>query len=159
MQVSPRFSSGSPGKDGLPVLPESRTDKYQQGKIPLHAAVSRRGKRGRGALMAPGEDLSGRVLDLSGMISCQPGAIVSKMLVYKKSGTITLFAFDQGEGLSEHTAPYDAILMVLEGEAEVTIAGTAFPLTPGQLIIMPANIPHAVHAKTPFKMLLTMIHA
>jgi quercetin dioxygenase-like cupin family protein len=109
--------------------------------------------------MPPGEDLTARVLDLPGLVSCQPGAIVSKMLVYKKSGTITLFAFDQGEGLSEHTAPYDAILMVLEGEAEVTIAGTASPLTPGQLIIMPANVPHAVHAKTPFKMLLTMIHA
>jgi len=109
--------------------------------------------------MAPGEDLSGRVLDPSGMVSCQPGAIVSKMLVYKKSGTITLFAFDTGEGLSEHTAPYDAILLVLEGEAEVTIAGTVFSLIPGQLIIMPANVPHAVQAKTPFKMMLTMIHA
>jgi quercetin dioxygenase-like cupin family protein len=109
--------------------------------------------------MAPGEDLSGRVLDLPGMVSCQPGAIVSKMLVYKKSGTITLFAFDAGEGLSEHTAPYDAILLVLGGEAEVTIAETVFPLVPGQLIIMPANVPHAVHAKTPFKMMLTMIHA
>ncbi|MDD1712991.1 MAG: cupin domain-containing protein [Methanoregulaceae archaeon] len=109
--------------------------------------------------MVPGEDLSGRVLDLPGLVSCQPGAIVSKMLVYKKSGTITLFAFDEGEGLSEHTAPYDAILMVIEGEAEVTIAGTVSSLVPGQLIIMPANVPHAVHAITPFKMLLTMIHA
>jgi quercetin dioxygenase-like cupin family protein len=109
--------------------------------------------------MAPGEDLAGRVLDPSGMVSCQPGAIVSKMLVYKKSGTITLFAFDKGEGLSEHTAPYDAILLVLEGEADVTIAGSAFSLIPGQLIIMPANVPHAVHAKTPCKMILTMIHA
>lgn len=109
--------------------------------------------------MPAGEDLVGRVLDLSGLVSCQPGAIVSKMLVYKKSGTITLFAYDEGEGLSEHTAPYDAILMVLEGEAEVTIAGNGFALGPGQLIIMPANVPHAVHAKTPFKMLLTMIHA
>ena len=109
--------------------------------------------------MPPEEDLAGRVLDLPGLVSCQPGAIVSKMLVYKKSGTITLFACDQGEGLSEHTAPFDAILLILEGEAEVTIAGTGFSLTPGQLIIMPANVPHAVHAKTPFKMLLTMIHA
>jgi quercetin dioxygenase-like cupin family protein len=148
-----------PGKDGHPIFPESRTHKYQQGKTPLHAAVSHRGMRRRSALMASGEDLSSRVIDLSGMISCQPGAIVSKMLVYKKSGTITLFAFDSGEGLSEHTAPYDAILMVLEGEAEVTIAGTTFSIIQGQLIIMPADIPHAVHARTPFKMLLTMIHS
>jgi quercetin dioxygenase-like cupin family protein len=110
-------------------------------------------------LMAPGEDLVSRVLNPSGLVSCQPGAIVSKMLVYKKSGTITLFAFDTGEGLSEHTAPFDAVLLVLEGEAEVTIAGTVFSLLTGQLIIMPAGIPHAVLAKNPFKMMLTMIHA
>lgn len=109
--------------------------------------------------MAPGEELVSRVLNPSGLVSIQPGAIVSKMLVYKKSGTITLFAFDTGEGLSEHTAPFDAVLLVLEGEAEVTIAGTVFSLIPGQLIIMPAEVPHAVQAKTPFKMMLTMIHA
>jgi quercetin dioxygenase-like cupin family protein len=109
--------------------------------------------------MAPAEDLSGRGLDPASLIAYQEGSVVSRMLVYKDAGTITLFAFDEGEGLSEHTAPYDAILLVLEGEAEVTIAGETSSLTGGQLIIMPANIPHAVAAKTRFKMMLTMIHA
>lgn len=109
--------------------------------------------------MPPAGNLEGQVLDLTELISCQPGAIVSKMLVYKKSGTITLFAFDAGEGLSEHTAPFDAVLQVISGEAEVTIDATVHHLGPGHLIIMPANVPHAVHAKTPFTMLLTMIHA
>lgn len=104
------------------------------------------------------ENLTGQVLDLAGQVSCQPGTIVSKMLVYKKSGTITLFAFDAGEGLSEHTAPFDAVLQVISGEVEVTIAEVVHTLNEGQLIIMPARIPHAVQAKTALKMLLTMIH-
>jgi len=86
-------------------------------------------------------------------------AFVSRMLVYTKAGTITVFAFDAGEGLSEHTAPYDAILQVLDGEALITIADKEYPMKAGELIIMPAKIPHAVHATTPFKMMLTMIHA
>lgn len=109
--------------------------------------------------MAPPEDLSGQVLDPGSLIAYQQGSVVSRMLVYKNAGTITLFAFDEGEGLSEHTAPYDAILMVLEGQAAVTIAGNTSTLAGGQLIIMPANIPHAVAAKTRFKMMMTMIHA
>jgi quercetin dioxygenase-like cupin family protein len=80
------------------------------------------------------------------------------MLVYKKAGTITLFAFDTGEGLSEHTSPYDAIVAILDGEAEITIAGAPFHLNEGEMIIMPANKPHALHAAKRFKMMLTMIH-
>jgi len=105
------------------------------------------------------ENLTGKVFEPKNLIAYQDGSIVSRMLIYKPSGTITLFAFDEGEGLSEHTAPYDAIVMVIEGEVDISIAGTAFHLTTGQMIIMPANIPHAVEAKQRFKMMLTMIHA
>ncbi|MDN7024627.1 cupin domain-containing protein [Methanoculleus sp. FWC-SCC1] len=104
------------------------------------------------------ENLTGKVVVPADLVAYQPGSIVSRMLAYKKSGTITLFAFDEGEGLSEHTAPYDAILTVLDGEAAVTIAGAEHQVKAGELIIMPANVPHAVHAATRFKMMLTMIH-
>jgi quercetin dioxygenase-like cupin family protein len=79
------------------------------------------------------------------------------MIVFKKTGTITLFAFDTGEGLSEHSAPFDAILTVTDGEADVAIEGTWFTVRTGELIILPANRPHAVQAKQRFKMILTMI--
>jgi quercetin dioxygenase-like cupin family protein len=79
------------------------------------------------------------------------------MLINKKAGTITIFSFDQTEGLSEHTAPYDAMVTILEGECEVWIAGETFQLKEGDTIIMPANKPHALSAKTKFKMMLTMI--
>lgn len=105
------------------------------------------------------ENLAEQVIDPRDLVAYQPGSIVSRMLVYTKSGTITVFAFDAGEGLSEHTAPYDAVLQVLDGEALVTIAGKEYPVKAGNLIIMPATIPHAVHAVTQFKMMLTMIHA
>ena len=84
-------------------------------------------------------------------------AIVSKTLVKKNSGTITLFAFDKGQGLSEHSAPFDALVQVVEGSADVFINKQLYPLNAGQSIIMPANIPHAVQAVERFKMLLTMI--
>ncbi|WOX54947.1 MULTISPECIES: cupin domain-containing protein [unclassified Methanoculleus] len=105
------------------------------------------------------ENLTERVIDPRDLVIYQPGSIVSRMLIYTKSGTITVFAFDAGEGLSEHTAPYDAVLQALDGEALVTIAATEYHVKAGDLIIMPATIPHAVHAVTRFKMMLTMIHA
>jgi quercetin dioxygenase-like cupin family protein len=104
------------------------------------------------------EDLRGKVLDLKDLAAYQEGAVVSRMVVYKKSGTLTAFAFDAGEGLSEHTAPYDAIVQGLEGEAEITIGGKPLRLTEGQMVIMPARVPHAVKALSRFRMLLTMIH-
>jgi len=107
----------------------------------------------------PKEDLAEQVIDLRELVTYQSGSIVSRMLVYTRSGTITIFAFDEGQGLSEHTAPYDAILQVLDGEALITITGAEYPMKDGDLIIMPANKPHAVHAITRFKMMLTMIHA
>ena len=104
------------------------------------------------------EDLRGKVLDLKDLAAYQEGAVVSRMVVYKKSGTLTAFAFDAGEGLSEHTAPYDAIVQGLEGEAEITIGRIPMNLSEGQLVIMPARVPHAVKALSRFRMLLTMIH-
>ena len=104
------------------------------------------------------ENLSGMILTPKDLINYQQGSVVSRMIVYKKSGTITLFAFDTGEGLSEHTAPYDAIAQIIDGEAEISIEKTSFLLKEGQMIIMPANKPHALHAQQQFKMKLTMIH-
>lgn len=96
-----------------------------------------------------------RVRDL---VEYQPGVVVSRMLVYRRAGTITLFAFDEGEELTEHKAPYDAIVTGLEGTARITIAGEEHALGEGDLLIMPANVPHAVYAVTRFKMELVMIH-
>jgi len=104
------------------------------------------------------ENLIGKVLSPKDLIAYQEGSVVSRMIVYKKSGTITLFAFDAGEGLSEHTAPYDAVAHIIDGEAEISIEQAPFLLKEGQMIIMPANKPHALHAQQRFKMMLTMVH-
>lgn len=103
------------------------------------------------------EGLIGRVLVTNDLVKYQDGTVASRMLVFKKTGTITLFAFDAGEGLSEHSAPFDAVLEVTDGAAEVTIGGKPFPVKSGEMIILPANIPHALKAKQRFKMTLTMI--
>ena len=91
------------------------------------------------------------------MIDYQKGAVVSREIISKKTGTITLFAFDEGQGLSEHTAPFDALVYLLDGEAEITISGKPFRLSKGEMIIMPAHEPHALAALKKFKMLLIMI--
>ena len=89
----------------------------------------------------------------------QEGAVVSRTLLKRGGGTVTLFAFDEGQALSEHTAPFDAIAHVIEGEALITIAGAPLTIRAGEMVLMPANQPHAVHATTRFKMLLTMIRS
>ena len=99
------------------------------------------------------------VLNLKQLLTIQSGAVVSKTLVNEKSGTITLFAFDQNEGLSEHEAPFDASVYVLEGNLEITISGNPYSLQAEDMIIMPANQPHALVAKSPVKMLLVMIRS
>jgi len=104
------------------------------------------------------ENLAGKILNPKDLIAFQDGSVVSRMIVNKKSGTITLFAFEAGEGLSEHTAPFDAIATIVDGEAEISIEKTEYLLNEGQMIIMPANKPHALHAEKRFKMMLTMIH-
>ena len=98
-------------------------------------------------------------MDLADQLDYQKDAVVSKTIIDKKTGTVTLFAFDQGQGLSEHTAPFDAMVQVLDGEVEIRIAGNPQRVKPGQIIIMPANEPHALKAVAPFKMLLTMIRS
>lgn len=103
--------------------------------------------------------LIGRALTLAEQVDYQAGAVVSRTLIDKKIGTLTLFAFDDGQGLSEHTAPYDAFVQIVDGAADVTIAGKRHRVTAGQMIIMPANLPHALRAAGRFKMLLVMIRA
>ncbi|ASJ12038.1 cupin domain-containing protein [Thermococcus thioreducens] len=98
-----------------------------------------------------------KVENLKGMVNYQEGSIVSRTLLDKKTGSVTLFAFDKGQRLSEHTAPFDAMVYVLEGEAEIKISGKPYRLGEGEMIIMPANEPHAVSAPEKFKMLLVMI--
>jgi quercetin dioxygenase-like cupin family protein len=100
-----------------------------------------------------------QAMRLTEMAAYQEGAVVSKTLLSKLTGTVTLFAFDQDQGLSEHTAPFDAMVQILDGEAEITVGGQHFHLQQGEMIIMPAQVPHALHAVKPFKMLLTMIRS
>ena len=99
----------------------------------------------------------GQAKDLSGSVEYQADAVVSKTLIKKDTGTVTLFAFDKGQGLSEHTAPFDALVCILDGQAEITIDGNPINLKSDQVIIMPANKPHALKAVEKFKMLLIMI--
>ena len=96
---------------------------------------------------------------LANMIDYQKGSVVSQEIISKKTGTITLFAFDDGQGLSEHTAPFDAVVYLLDGEAEIRISGKPFRLSKGEMIIMPAHQPHALAALKKFKMMLVMIRS
>lgn len=101
----------------------------------------------------------GKAQKFAELIAYSQDAVVSKTILDKPAGTITLFAFDKGQKLSEHTAPYDAVVQVLDGQALLTIGGKDVQVSAGQVIIMPANVPHAVAAQERFKMLLTMIRA
>ena len=93
------------------------------------------------------------------LIGYQPGSIVSREIIRRKTGTVTLFAFDRGQGLSEHTAPFDALVQIIDGESEITISGKPVRAKKGDLVILPAGKPHALQAKKRFKMLLTMIRS
>jgi quercetin dioxygenase-like cupin family protein len=104
-------------------------------------------------------DMRGKVYELRGLVEYQEGSVVSRTIIDRGVGTVTLFAFDEGEGLSEHTAPYDALVVDLEGEVEIRIAGKRSLLKEGDVMIMPANKPHALKALTRFKMMLVMIRA
>ncbi len=97
-----------------------------------------------------------RLVDL---VAYQTGSVVSRTIIDKKTGTVTLFSFDEGQGLSEHTAPFDALVCLLDGEAEISISGNPFHLRGGEMIIMPAGRPHALKAAKRFKMLITMIRS
>ena len=100
-----------------------------------------------------------QILALAEMVNYQDAAVVSRQITKAEAGNVTLFAFDKDQGLSEHSAPFDALVHILEGEAQVTISGKPFDLKTGDAIIMPANEPHALKAIQKFKMLLTMIRA
>lgn len=97
------------------------------------------------------------ILDVASLVEYKKESIISRTILDKKCGTITVFAFGQGEGLSEHSAPFDAVVQVLDGEVEIRISGIPHILKKGQMIIMPANKPHALTASKRFKMILTMI--
>lgn len=105
------------------------------------------------------ETLVGQAVNLADLTGYQEGSIVSRTIIDKKTGTVTLFAFDEGQGLSEHTAPFDALVHLIDGEAEIVISGKSIRLKDGQIVIMPANQPHSVKAIRKFKMILTMIRS
>ena len=106
---------------------------------------------------AAADDLKAKVLPLAGLVKTQAGSVVSREIMTGKAGTVTVFAFDAGEQLSEHAAPFDAMVCGLEGEGVVTVGGVPHTVKTGDMIIMPADIPHALKATTAFKMMLVMI--
>jgi quercetin dioxygenase-like cupin family protein len=103
------------------------------------------------------DNITGQVARLIDLVDYQTGSIVSRTIIDKPTGTLTLFSFEKGQGLSEHTAPFDAMVYVIDGEAEVTIAGKPLLVKKGEMVIMPANQPHALRAVSRFKMMLVMI--
>ncbi len=103
------------------------------------------------------KELGGKILKLAELVEYRSGTVASRMIVNNPAGSITIFSFDEGEGLSEHTAPYDAVVTILDGETEVWVDGVTHQMTTGETIIFPANVPHALSAVTPFKMSLVMI--
>jgi quercetin dioxygenase-like cupin family protein len=105
------------------------------------------------------EKLVGQAIRLTDLADYQEGSVVSRTIIDKKTGTVTFFAFAEGQGLSEHTAPFDALVYLLEGEAEIVISGKPTHLKDGEMVIMPANQPHALRATRNFKMILTMIRS
>ena len=103
-------------------------------------------------------DIKAKVLNIQNLVEYQEGTVVSREIIKKEMGGVTFFAFDKGQGLSEHSAPFDAMVQIIDGEAEITISGVKNTVKAGKIIIMPANEPHALQAKNkPFKMILTMI--
>lgn len=105
------------------------------------------------------EKLVGEVVRLVDLVKYQKDSVVSRMVINKKSGSVTLFAFDEGQSLSEHTAPFDALVYILDGEAVITISDKSNHVNKGDMIMMPANTPHALKAVRKFKMMLTMIQS
>ena len=107
----------------------------------------------------PGKTLVSQVAKAAEWVGYQDGSVVSREVIKRETGTVTLFSFAEGQGLSEHTAPFDAVVYVLDGQAEISISGKPFQLREGEMIIMPANVPHALKAVKKFKMILTLIRS
>lgn len=105
------------------------------------------------------DELKSVVINVEDLLDYQEGAVVSREIIRKETGTVTIFAFDKGEGLSEHTAPFDAMVQIIDGKSEITISSKKNILERGDMIIMPANEPHALHALEQYKMILTMIRS
>ncbi len=105
------------------------------------------------------DEFDGKPVSLAGLVEYQAGAVVSREVVKKPTGTVTVFAFDAGQGLSEHTAPFDALVHLLDGEAEITIGGKPVAIKTGEMVVMPANVRHALKAVERLKMLLVMIRS
>ena len=103
-------------------------------------------------------NLIGNVIPVKELAEYQAGSVVSRMVINKKAGTVTAFAFEKGEGLSEHSAPFDALVIAVEGDADIPIGGVSHIVHAGDMLIMPANVPHAVNPLTQFKMMLVLIH-
>jgi quercetin dioxygenase-like cupin family protein len=114
-------------------------------------------KQQQEVIMSKVQEMRGVAIAMNGAVGYADDAIISKTLLDKPTGTLTLFSFDAGQGLSEHTAPYDATVLILDGNAAITIAGKTQSVAAGELIIMPANVPHSLRAEERFKMLLIMI--
>ncbi len=136
------------------------------GYLKLRGDVSICSLDGTSRILGKGDHMSeqsatskGKAFNLENYIDYADGSVVSKTLIKKEIGNITLFAFDQGQGLSEHTAPFDAVVHILDGKAEITIGGQPQIVNAGEMLIMPANISHALQAREKFKMLLVMIRS
>ena len=111
-------------------------------------------------MSSTGSEIAGaEALPLSGLVNYQEGSVVSRVILKRDKGNVTVFALDEGQGLSEHTSPFDALVQVVEGDAEVTVAGRPIAVKLGEVILLPAEKPHAVKAITRFKMALTMIRS
>ena len=109
--------------------------------------------------IASSEIAGAQALPLLGLVNYQDGSVVSRVVLKREKGNITIFGFDEGQGLSEHTSPFDALVQAIEGEAEITVAGKPIALKAGEVVLLPAEKPHAVKATTRFKMLLTMVRS
>ena len=107
--------------------------------------------------IAPSDIAGAEALPLLGLVNFQEGSVVSRVVLKREKGNVTIFAFDKGQGLSEHTSPFDALVQAVEGEAEITVAGKPIAVKTGEVVLLPAEKPHAVKATTRFKMVLTMI--
>src|SRR3989339_566502 len=104
-------------------------------------------------------DIRGKVFNTNAFVEYQKAAVVSREIINKKTGTVTVFSFDKGEGLSEHTAPFDALVCVLDGKVSITISGKSYVLMQGEFLVLPAGKPHALKSITKFKMMLVMIRS
>ncbi len=151
--------TGKPNRDGIPVVEDYSgpgQDRVVFQKVLKLREVKKWQKVGNRQRL---RKLIGKVARLTDLVDYRDDSVVSREIINKKTGTVTLFAFDEGQGLSEHTAPFDALVYIFDGEVDITISGKTLHLKEGEMVIMPANQPHALKAVRRFKMILTMIRS